>query len=187
MGKYLALLRGINVGGKNIVPMAKLAEIFTALGFDGVRTYINSGNVLFATKKTARPALTGTIEQALEAALGFPVAVVMCDATSILELCRAIPSDWTNDTGHRTDILFLRDGLDAEDAARDLAANPAVDTLIALPGAIVWHVARADYNKSAMRKFIGTPLYKNMTARNVNTVRKLGEMLAPPSTIASSL
>jgi uncharacterized protein (DUF1697 family) len=58
-----------------------------------------------------------------------------------------------------------------------LATNPDVDNVKYVDGAIVWSIDRKNYNKSAMHKFIGTPLYKHMTARNVNTVRKLGDLM----------
>jgi uncharacterized protein (DUF1697 family) len=76
----------------------------------------------------------------------------------------------------KTDVLFLYDVFDKKDTLGLIFQNPAVDTLKYVEGAIIWSVPRAGASKSGMKKFIGTLVYKNMTARNVNTVRKLAEM-----------
>jgi len=68
MQKFVALLRGINVGGKNVIKMADLAACFQAQGFANVRTYIQSGNVIFSATETDRSRLAGQIEQVLSSA-----------------------------------------------------------------------------------------------------------------------
>src|SRR5690348_10880623 len=74
---YVALLRGINVGGNNIIPMATLRLVFERLGFDGVRTYINSGNVIFQTSSRSLKMLTADIERAIEGETGLRVATLV--------------------------------------------------------------------------------------------------------------
>jgi uncharacterized protein (DUF1697 family) len=173
MTKYVALLRGINVGGNNKVEMPKLKKVFEALGFLNVSTYINTGNVIFETDKKD---LDTTIEKALLKAFGFAIRVVVRDTQNIQKLCKSLPNNWTNDTEQKTDILFLWDEFDNKKSI-DLIKTTEVDTLKYIDGAIVWNVKRVDYTKSGMHKFIGTVIYKNMTARNINTVRKLNELL----------
>jgi uncharacterized protein (DUF1697 family) len=173
MTKYVALLRGINVGGNNKVEMPKLKKVFESLGFENVSTYINSGNVIFETdKKDLEP----QIEKALKKAFEFELRIVVRDAKNIKKLCKEIPKDWLNDTEQRTDVLFLWDEFDTKKSV-DLIKTTGVDTLKYIDGAIVWHVKRKDVAKSGMKKFIGSLIYKNMTARNINTVRKLNELL----------
>ncbi len=173
MTKYVALLRGINVGGNNKVEMSKLKKVFESIGFKNVSTYINSGNVIF---ETDRKDLEPLIEKVLEETFGFPLRIVIRDAQNIKTLCKDIPEDWLNDTEQRTDVLFLWDEFNTKKSI-DLITTTGVDTLRYLDGAIIWNVKRKDVAKSGMKKFIGTLLYKNMTARNINTVRKLNELL----------
>lgn len=173
--RYVALLRGINVGGNNKVEMSKLKTLFTKLGCTDVVTYINSGNVIFDSAEET-DALLLDIEKALKKLLGFPVRIVLREIKNIRKLASAIPADWTNDTEQRTEVLFLWKEFDSKKTLDLIQQNPGVDRLKYVPGAIVWNLERKDINRSGMRKFIGTAVYKNMTGRNVNTVRKLAEM-----------
>lgn len=171
--KYLALLRGINVGGNNKVDMAKLCEVFEGLGFQDVSTYINSGNVIFDSSKKVS---TKKIETAIEQKFGFDVRVVVRGKASIAKIQKKIPKNWENNKEQKTDVLFLWDDY-ADKSTLKLIKTTDVDTLLYVDGAIIWHLKKSDYNKSGMNKFIGTEVYKNMTARNVNTVRKLWDLL----------
>lgn len=173
MTKYVALLRGINVGGNNKVEMPKLKKVFESLGFSNVSTYINTGNVIFETDKKD---LDTVIEKTLLKTFGFEIRTVVRDAKNIQKLCRALSPSLTNDTKQKTDILFLWDEYDSKKSIELIKVNE-VDNLKYIDGAIVWNVKREDYNKSGMNKFIGTAVYKNMTARNINTVRKLNELM----------
>ncbi|MEK9159635.1 MAG: DUF1697 domain-containing protein [Patescibacteria group bacterium] len=175
--KYVALLRGINVGGNAKVEMARLRKVFESLGFNEVRTYINSGNVIFESEEKDVKKLTVQIEKAIEKTFGFAVRTVLREKENILKLAQEIPVEWTNDTEQKTDVLFLWEDFDNKKSLELIQAAKGVDVLLYFPGAIAWKVDRAQYNKSGMRKFIGSVLYKNMTARNVNTVRKLAEMM----------
>ncbi len=176
MAKYVALLRGINVGGNKKVEMAKLKKVFESLGYENVTTYINSGNVIFETAEKDAPLLVKNIERALGKTFGFEIKTIVRDSKNIQKLCKAIPRAWENDTEQKTDVLFLWDEFDTKKTI-GLITTSKVDTLQYITGAIVWNVRRSDYAKSGMQKFIGTKVYKNMTARNVNTVRKMGEMM----------
>jgi uncharacterized protein (DUF1697 family) len=170
--KYVALLRGINVGGNKKVEMQKLAKVFTEMGYGDVRTYINSGNVIFSSKNKDFT----QIEPTLAKAFGFSIEVVVRDANNIRALVKKIPKAWSNDTEQKTDIIFLWKGY-ASKKSLNLIKQKPVDTLMYIDEAIVWHVMRKDYTKSAMHDFIGTEVYTHMTARNVNTVRKLNELM----------
>jgi uncharacterized protein (DUF1697 family) len=163
---HVALLRGINVGGNS--------KVFEELGFTNVSTYINSGNVMFQTDKTD---LAKKITAAIKKELKLDLKVLVKEAKEIKKICAKIPKDWTNDKGLRTDVIFLFDEYDKKDALKRIKTNPDVDTLLYVPGAIIWHLDRKNYTKSRMNKFIGTEVYKNSTARNVNTTKKLLELL----------
>lgn len=175
--KYVALLRGINVGGNAKVEMVRLKKVFEALGYEKVSTYINSGNVIFEAEQKDMKKLTHEIEKAIKEAFGFEVKTLVRDAKNLQELAKKIPSEWANTPEQKTDILFLWEDFDNKKSLELIQVAKGVDTLLYLPGAIAWNVDRSQYNKSGMKKFIGSLLYKNMTARNVNTVRKLAEMM----------
>ncbi|MEK7575206.1 MAG: DUF1697 domain-containing protein [Patescibacteria group bacterium] len=175
--KYVALLRGINVGGNKTVNMKMLTTVCESVGCTNVTTYINSGNVIFSDSGKNRKALAQKMEMAIEKKFGFAVRVLVRDAKNIQALAKAIPASWQNDTEQRTDVLFLWDAFDTKETIGLIKHNPKIDTLKYVSGAIVWNLNRKNYNKSGLHDLIGTEVYKNMTARNVNTVRRLAAML----------
>jgi uncharacterized protein (DUF1697 family) len=177
MTRYVALLRGINVGGNNKVPMASLKQAFEGMGYTQVSTYINSGNVLFSVPASTKVDVPH-IEQVLTDTYGFAVRVVVRNEKNIQKLVQTIPSTWSNDTTQKTDVLFLWDTYNKKSTLDCVATNPAVDTLLYIEGALVWHIDRAAYTKSGMHTFVGTEVYKHMTARNINTVRALARLLS---------
>jgi uncharacterized protein (DUF1697 family) len=176
MKSYVCLLRGINVGGKAKVDMASLKIIFEQSGYQQVTTTINSGNVLFVSDQKVSE-IKATVEDAILAHFGLSISVFVRDAQNIAELCRRFPKEWTNDDNQKTDILFLTDDVDKPETVNQIIHDPSIDTLIYCNGAIGWNVLRSNYNRSCMRKFIGTSIYKNMTARNINTLRKINDLL----------
>lgn len=174
MNTYVALLRGINVGGKHTISMTELKHLFEELGFSNVKTYINSGNVVFEGKNPDAEKISTVIEKTF----GFPVPIVVLSANDFKKIAQKIPHKWQNNTEQKTDILFLWPDFDNNAV---LASEPfveGVDELLYISDALIWHILKKQQNKSYMQKgFIGSNLYKNMTARNVNTVRKLVDLL----------
>jgi uncharacterized protein (DUF1697 family) len=154
--------------------MKKLKITFEKLGFGNITTYINSGNMLF---EAADVPTISSIEKAIKKDFGFDIKVLVRSQENIEKLCDSIPEFWQNNSEMKTDILFLWADMDRPETLKLITQNPDVDTLIYHPGAIIWHIRKVDYNQSGMHKFVGTRVYKSMTARNVNTVRTLEEMM----------
>ena len=173
---YVALLRGINVGGNNTFSMKKLKATFEYLGLKNVVSYINSGNVIFTDSGKPRE-IAQKIELGIKKEYGLDVKVLVRDSGSMQKILKSVPRTWKNDVEQKTDVLFLWEEFDKKSTLSMIENDPAVDTLKYIPGAIVWHIERCNYTKSRMKKFIGTTVYKNMTARNVNTLRKLAELM----------
>ncbi|HEX2160520.1 MAG TPA: DUF1697 domain-containing protein [Thermoleophilaceae bacterium] len=171
---FVALLRGVNVGGKNRVEMARLRESFERLGFEDVRTYINSGNVIFRYDGTADPE---TIERALAEEFGFEIRVTLRDKPSIDAVAAALPDDWVNDDTMKCDVMFLWDGVDSHAALEDLTVKPGIDEVKPVEGALIWRVDRPAVTRSGLMKVAGSDLYKSMTVRNCNTLRKLAALM----------
>jgi uncharacterized protein (DUF1697 family) len=172
-GVHVALLRGINVGGKNKVEMARLKEGLEALGLTSVRTYINSGNIIF--EDTGRGLEASDFEELIRRKFGLEVPVLVKDKDAMTGIADGIPEEWVNDSTMRCDVLFLWD--DRASVLDDLPVREGIDAVRYVPGAVIWQVDRANLTRSGMPKLVGTDLYRAMTARNANTVRKLVELM----------
>lgn len=170
---YVALLRGINVGGNAKVEMPRLKQVFEGLGLGNVKTYINSGNVVFSDHGTTPATLTSNIEAAIEQEFGLCIHVIIRDIKNITALNKFIPQDWMNNSEMRTDVLFLWEEIDSPHILQHIDINPAIENLLYEHGALIWNIAREHVTKGAGVKLIKTDLYKKMTERNINTVRKL--------------
>ena len=175
--RYVALLRGINVGGRTLVKMAELRACLETLGLDDVSTYIASGNVLFETGTDDADALAATIEAAIEERFELPVKVVVLDRQAYARIVKAIPKPWIGDEALRANVAFVRPGTDAKAVVRDLEPDPAIEEVRAVKGAILWATRRDALNRSVMRKLIAGAAYKELTVRNLNTTLKLDELL----------
>lgn len=174
---YVALLRGINVGGKARVEMPRLKKVFEDLGFTSVATYINSGNVVFHEAKRQHGDLATIIEAAIEKEFGFAVKVVVRSQKDIEAIAKAMPSSWQNDADMKCDVMFLWEEYDKPDVIQGLTIKPELEDVKYVAGAILWRVDRQNVTRSGIMKLVGTPLYKHMTIRNCNTFRKIDSML----------
>jgi uncharacterized protein (DUF1697 family) len=183
---YVAFLRGINVGGKSIVSMATIKAALVALGLSDVRTYINSGNVIFSTRASGLQQLTARIEKALEQHTGMAIKVLVIDHKTLKKIVDAIPGNWVDDKTMRTYVLLLWKELDDGGILDRLAIRPGVDELRYTPGAVVWRVDRENVGRSQMNRIVGTPLYKKITIRSANTMRKLNELTATPTRLPAA-
>lgn len=173
---YVALLRGINVGGNNIIEMKKLKASFESLGFKKVVTYINSGNIIFEEMSEDQSVIARKAEEAIKGDFHLDVKVLVRNFEDIENICRELPATWVKNDMMRTDVMFLREKYDSPEVLKLLHIN-SVDNVRYLPGAFVWNVEGKDYQKSGMLKLVGTDLYRNMTIRNVNTVRKIYQIM----------
>ena len=173
---YVALLRGINVGGNNKVAMKKLKTTFELLGFTNVVTYINSGNIIFEELSKEQNVIESEIERAIKQDFQLEIKVLIRNSENIETICRELPTTWIKNEMMRTDVMFLWEKFDRPEIIELLQINP-VDNVKYLSGAVLWNVEGKNYSKSGMIKLMGTELYKNMTIRNVNTVRKLYEIM----------
>jgi uncharacterized protein (DUF1697 family) len=174
---YVALLRGINVGGNNKVEMAKLKQTFERLGFASVKTFIASGNVVFRTEEQDAAKLIQRIESAIKADFGMHIKVVLRDQRSMSKLVKAIPTSWVNDKEMKCDVMFLREEVDNKTVLKQLPFDPAIEDVKYVPGAVIWRIDRDKAARSRMFKIVGTKLHEQMTVRNPNTVRKLYELM----------
>jgi uncharacterized protein (DUF1697 family) len=178
--RYVALLRGVNVGGRNKVAMAELRSAFEADEYEAVRTYINSGNVLFETG--APPdSLEGDLEATLERRFGFPLVVVVRSHDQLRRVVEEAPDGFgTKPDTYHSDVIFLKAPLSSQQAMAVVELREGVDQ--AWPGTGVLYFARLSERRvqSRMSRIVGTPEYAQMTIRNWKTTTTLLGLLDEP-------
>jgi uncharacterized protein (DUF1697 family) len=177
--RFLALLRGINVGGNNIIPMKELAVALAKAGYGNVTTYIASGNAMFDAREDDPRAIEADVERVLGKRFDYQATVVVRDAAQMAATVAAFPRGWSKpDAASRYNVLFLRHTIDAPAILDQLGAKAGVERVAYHPGVVFWSAKAADIGKTAMNRFPGSKLYKDVTIRNRNTTLKLAELLA---------
>lgn len=178
--RYLALLRGINVGGNNLIGKDDLRRCFQDLGFERVRTYIRSGNVLFRAP-AGGAALTKRVEEGLSERFAYAARAVVLSRAEYAAALAAAPPAWGEGADRRHNALFTLAGTTADEVLADLPpAKPDIDTIAAGPGVVFWSAVKERITRSAFMKLPTLPVYRQVTIRNHNTVRKLAALLDEP-------
>ncbi len=174
MNQYLVLLRGINVGGKNIIKMADLRASFEAMGFSNVVTYIQSGNILFQTEEKDISALTTRIEKGISKRFNFEAKVVVISQKELAAIIRDAPEGFgKEEKKFRYDVIFLKEPLTPKEAMKSVRVRDGVDTAHVGKQALYFSRLISRAAQSHLTKIIGMPVYQNMTIRNWNTTTKL--------------
>lgn len=178
MVQYVALLRGINVGGNNLIKMTALKACFEALDFQNVRTYIQSGNVLFITPDFDRTALTSQIEDALSSAFNYQSRVVIRSHQELQAIVARAPQGFGSDPdAYRYDVIFLKEPLTAAEAMQSVCTKEGVDTAFAGDGVLYFSRLISKATQSRLTRIITLPVYQSMTIRNWNTTTRLLSMM----------
>jgi uncharacterized protein (DUF1697 family) len=178
MNQYVALLRGINVGGKNLIKMAALKTCFEGVGLQDVHTYIQSGNVLFSAAGSDQAKLTKQIEDALSEMFSYRSRVVIRSLKQMKEIVKAAPKDFGSDPAtYRYDVIFLKEPLTAVQAMKSISTKEGVDQAFAGKGVLYTSRLISLATQSRLTRMIGTPVYQSMTIRNWNTTTKLLNMM----------
>ena len=180
MPRYVILLRGINVGGKNTLSMAKLKTALEELGYENVATYINSGNVVADSNKGAT-AIEDEIETVLPRLFKLDsklIRVLALPKATYKKMVSGRPKGFGDEPGkYHSDAIFLMRGLKLEDALSAFDPREGVDALWPGKGVIYHRRLSTQRTKSKLNKMLATPHYKSMTIRNWATTMKLLEML----------
>ena len=175
---YVALLRGINVGGNNIIRMADLKACLVKTGFEEVATFIQSGNVMFASAQTNKVDLGQELSAALEKAFGYKAPAVLKSFQEMKEIVHLAPRGFGSEpANYKYDVLFLKEPLSSTEALKRIAIREGVDTATAGPGVLYFSRLTSQLTKSRMRNIITSPIYQSMTIRNWNTTTKLLSLL----------
>ena len=172
----IALLRGINVGGKNKLPMKELVAMFHEAGCDDVRTYIQSGNVLFRAAPTLAENIPSLISESILSRFGYHIPVITRTAWELQELMKANPFVESEAEASRLLVLFLADLPDyAHVEALDPGRSPG-DKFEVLGREVFLHCPNGVARSKLTTNYFDSSLLTTSTARNWRTVQKLLEL-----------
>ena len=179
--EYVALLRGINVGGKNKVVMSELREQVTAAGFGHVRTYINSGNLLFEAEADAQSEdVAQAVERLLKLRYEFPIRLALLTAQEYLAQLDELP-DWWHGEVARRDALFYTRGLNRDHVRERIEDMELCDEAVHFgEHAVFWgkfdekSFLKTAYHKCLLRE----DFYRQVTIRSGSTVEKIAALLS---------
>ena len=175
--KYVLLLRGINVGGRNKVSMADLKDAITGLGYENVITYINSGNIIFNSTENIG-VVNDKISQILNS-YPFKINKVILTKQEYIEELKNLHSWWNNDF-YRKDVLFYSEDIDFSSIKERINNMPLNEENVYFgKRAIFWgKFNEKNYLKTAYHKYlIKESFYKAVTIRNGRTFMKIAELL----------
>lgn len=171
--KYLALLRGINVGGNNIIKMADLKICFEEMGFSKVKTYIQSGNVIFSSD-LSKEKISHIVSKQLEKDFNYSSTVVIISDSKLKSIVSESPNEFGKQSDkYKYDVIFLQQPITAKEAIKHIKTRDGVDSVKLGDGVLYYSRLTAKLSKSYLSKITQTSIYKQVTIRNWNTTTKL--------------
>ena len=174
--RYVALLRGINVGGNTMVKMADVKSLFQELGFTGIESYINSGNLAFNDKKRSESAIAGRIEKALKEKFDRDIRVMVREQTEIRNVLDNNPFKGKFDSHKQMHVLFMQENM-PKDKEELLTAQNRSSEMFAVRGREIYALLKDGVADSLLGKgYIDKKLKVPVTARNWRTVEKIAQL-----------
>lgn len=174
---YILLLRGINVGGKNMISMPRLKSVLEGGGYEEVMTYINSGNVLFKSGEEDIIRLQADIHALLFRELGLDLAVLIISAGDLIEVSKNLPDWWGKGEGHKHNALFVIPPATAKEVYNEVGENKPEYERVSYHGNVIfWTAPLETFSKTRWSKIVVTAAYDKVTIRNYNTFMKLREL-----------
>ena len=178
MKRYIAFLRGLNISGKNKVPMAELKNDFEKLGFGEVKTYLNSGNVIFLSEEEDIGSVTKQIEIMIKDQFGLNIPVFVIAKEELADILHNAPDWWGNENKEIYDnLIFVMPPAAFADVLNEIGEpKEELEKIENYKEAIFWSFSRKDYQKTNWWPKTASVNIKNkLTIRTANTVRKLTE------------
>lgn len=179
MKRYIALLRGINISGKHKIAMAELRNGFAMQGYDEVKTYLNSGNVIFSSDCDEKENIRGTIEAMIKKQFDLHIPVLVITKEELLDILSHAPLWWGNDDKAIYDNLILvLPPATCEDVHHEIKEpKEGLEMVEDYKTAIFWSFRRADYQKTNWwSKTASATISNQLTIRSANTIKKLVSM-----------
>ena len=179
MNRYIALLRGINIRGKNKVPMAELRKCFETLDFMEVKTCLNSGNVIFSCKDTDAAELVNRIERMIQHLFSLNIPVFVIPQEELADILRHAPDWWGTENQEIYDnLIFILPPATFPDIYHEIGApKEGLEQIQEYQSVVFWSFSRKDYQKTNWwPKTASVPLGSKLTIRTANTIRKIVKM-----------
>jgi uncharacterized protein (DUF1697 family) len=171
--KYVALLRAINVGGRNLMRMADITACLVDRKFECVSTYIQSGNILFESDVSDVATLTASIENALFETFAQEAPVFLRSHRQMKKVVAAAPKEWKDGAALRRNVAFLRKPLTASTLVAAIDPKPGVDAVKAGDGVVYLTTVLAHVTQSGLARVVSKAIYRHMTVRNYTTCQKI--------------
>lgn len=177
MIRYIALLRGINVGGKNTVPMKELKAAFEEDGFLDVITYINSGNIIFSSAISEAQLVKTRCEALIQKRFGLTITVMVISGRDLREALASAPDWWDNDKESKHNALFVIPPATVEEVFGEVGdTKPEYERVDYFGKVIFWSAPIKTFSRTRWSKIVGSTAYGSITIRNANTAKKLAEL-----------
>ena len=175
--KYIVLLRGINVGGKNKLSMPELGSAFEAHGFTEVSTYINSGNVLFSSGETDILALKEKCQSLIQSSFQMDIPVAVISAQALTDALAHAPSWWNASKDSKHNAIFVIPPATPEAVCVQVGKiKPEYEQVDCYGPVIFWSAPLRTFSRTRWSKVAGSTAYGSITIRNANTALKLAEL-----------
>ena len=178
MKRYMALLRGINISGKNKAVMAELKKEFESLKFEDVKTYLNSGNAIFSSRENIEK-ITKQIEEMLKKNYDFKIPVFVLEQEKLKDILEHAPT-WcgSDDKMIYDNLIFIIPPLSFKEVFEEIGeAKEDLEKIQNYNDVIFWSFSRKDYQKTNWwSQTAKTNVSKKLTIRTANTVRKIVSM-----------
>ena len=175
--KYLALLRGINVGGNAIIKMDQLQKIFVKNGFTNVRTYIQSGNVIFESDSKDKQKLTSEIESFLLNAFKINIRIVIVSDKELEKVLDHVPHEWKKTDELRCYLAFVKEPTTTSEVLKEITLNEGIDFIQTGERVLYMSTKLSGITNSSFSKLSGKKIYQEITIRNYNTIQKLRDLM----------
>ncbi|HEY9060676.1 MAG TPA: DUF1697 domain-containing protein [Pseudobacteroides sp.] len=177
MNKYIILLRGINVGGKNKVSMKELKELFEKNGFFSVITYINSGNLIFSSEDSDVEFLKSKCEELILEKFKLAITVTVILADDLFESLSNAPKWWDVDKESKHNVLFVIPPMSVDEVFKEVGEiKPEYEKVGHYGRVIFWSAPIKTFSRTRWSKIVGSSVYNSITIRNSNTVKKILEL-----------
>lgn len=179
MNRYITLLRGINISGKNKVPMAELKQGFEKLNYTEVKTYLNSGNVIFSSDEADIIKITSQIEKMIKDQFGLDIPVFVISKENLEDILHHAPAWWGKESKEIYDnIIFIMPPATFKNVYREVGEpKEDLEKIDNYNEVIFWSFSRKDYQKTNWwSKTASSNISIKLTIRTANTVRKIVDM-----------
>ena len=179
MKRYIALLRGINISGKNKVPMAELKQGFEKLNYTEVKTHLNSGNVIFSSDEADTIKLTSQIEEMIKNQFSLDIPVFVISKEELEDILHHAPNWWGDKSKEIYDnLIFIMPPATFKDVYNEIGEpKEGLEKIEKYKETVFWSFSRKDYQKTNWwSKTASANISSNLTIRTANTVRKIVSM-----------